>query len=55
MEANVLPFALISLLGSLVYVAVVLALHVLPAEERNDIPGAARLVMPARHNLIACR
>ncbi len=30
MEANVLPFALISLLGSLVYVAVVLALHVLP-------------------------
>ncbi len=30
MEANVLPFALISLLGSAVYVAVVLALHVLP-------------------------
>ena len=30
MEANVLPFALISLLGSLIYVAVVLALHVLP-------------------------
>lgn len=30
MEANVLLFALISLLGSLVYVAVVLALHVLP-------------------------
>jgi hypothetical protein len=29
-EANVLPFALISLLGSLIYVAVVLALHVLP-------------------------
>ena len=30
MEANVLPFALISLLGSLIYVVVVVALHVLP-------------------------
>lgn len=30
METDVLPFALISLLGSLVYVAVVAALHVLP-------------------------
>ncbi len=31
MQANVLPFALISLLGSIIYVVVVLALHVLPA------------------------
>jgi hypothetical protein len=30
MEANVLIFALISLAGSVVYVAVVAALHVLP-------------------------
>ena len=30
MEANVLIFALLSLLGSLVYIAVVAALHVLP-------------------------
>jgi hypothetical membrane protein len=29
-EANVLIFALLSLLGSLVYIAVVAALHVLP-------------------------
>ena len=43
METNVLVFALISLLGSVVYVAVVAALHVLPTgynPARNAVSGS---------------